>query len=312
MTTTTTTTRRQTANTRALTRPRKPSAAPTLPRAAALALASATISGDLAPLRALAALPGKRGGWSHYATRLLSWLENGMTIPPPFTIFAKGNSKLPFSAFSALPLVSCPGAGTCTSFCYSLTAWRYPAALFRQIQNTLLLQSPQGRAIIAAAFARLPVGPVRLYVDGDFDSVATIRFWMALIATRPNLPVYGYSKSWVELLAAHLGGIAWPSNYLLNLSSGSKHGEGLRQAMAALPITRGEFNAVHIAHEHISNRAYQGPDRPGWSDYRRAVAAASPPRTFVCRGRCGTCLPDGSHACGSERMRGVTIAIGTH
>ena len=313
MTTPNTMTTTTTANARALTRPRKVTAAPTVPRAAALALATATIAGDLAPLRALAVLPGgKRGGWSYHARRLLLWVESGMSTPPPFRIFARGNSKLPFSAFSALPLVSCPGAGACASFCYSLTAWRYPAALFRQIQNTLLLKSDQGRTIISTAYSRLPVGPVRLYVDGDFDSVATIRFWMALIATRPNLPVYGYSKSWVELLAAHLGGIAWPSNYLLNLSSGSKHDDGLRQAMQALPITRGEFNAVRVDQEHIANRAYQGPHKGGWPAYRRAVAAVTPPRTFVCRGKCGSCLPDGSHACGSEKMRGVTIAIGTH
>jgi hypothetical protein len=33
---------------------------------------------------------------------------------------------------------------------------------------------------------------------------------------------------------------------------------------------------------------------------------------FVCAGKCGDCLPDGTHACGSDRFRGVTIAIGVH
>lgn len=284
---------------------------PTLPRAAALSLATATLAGDLGPLRALAKRKGKIGGWHHHARRLHAWILDPST-PPPFAIFAKGNDKLPFSAFSALPFLTCPGKGACEGDCYSAKAWRYPAALLRQIQNTLLLQTAQGRATIAAAFARLPIGPVRLYVDGDFPDVATVRFWMDLIRTRPELPVYGYSKSWLELIGAQLAGITWPENYALNLSSGSAHGPEILPLMRQLPITRGDFLTVRVAPEHIANRAYQGPTRPGWSEYRRAATKAAPPRAFVCRGKCGACLPDGAHACGAASMRGIPIVIGIH
>src|SRR5262249_38268511 len=47
---------------------------------------------------------------------------------PALPVFSKGNAKLPFWAFSALPIVTCPGAGECARWCYSLTSWRTPGA----------------------------------------------------------------------------------------------------------------------------------------------------------------------------------------
>ena len=198
-------------------------------------------------------------------------------------------------------------------FCYSLTAWRYPAAYFRQLQNALLFKSEAGKAILTARFQAIPSGVCRLYVDGDFSSKEDVIFWMALVGSRPDVQAYGYSKSWLELIQAHLSGIKWPSNYLLNLSSGSRHNMGLEAIVAQLPIARGKFTALPIAREHIANRSYQGPHKPGWRDYQKAVIqAADGRRVFVCRGKCGACLPDGAHACGAERMRGVEIVIGVH
>ena len=292
---------------------RKANAAPVLGRDAAMSLAIDAIAGNFDKLRGLASGDRDRGTWGFYASKLLKWIEAGMPGRPPFKIFAKGNSKLPFSAFSALPLVTCPGAGACGKFCYSFRAWRYPAAFMRQLMNTILLQTEAGKAILAKAFMRLPGGKLRLFVDGDFANVDQVFFFMGLIAARPDLRVYGYSKSWTELLAAQLRGINWPANYLLNLSSGSAHGEGLRNAVAGLPIARGEFIARTVAAEHIKNRAYQGRARAGFPAYRKAIQDAMPgERIFVCPGKCGSCLPGGEHACGSEKFRGVKIVIGVH
>lgn len=289
--------------------------ATTAPKAAfnrvqALALASETLTGGTERLEALAAMPGGRGSWAVMARKFLLFLSTGI---PEFTIFAKGNSKLPFSAFSSLPLFDCPGAGACKDFCYSLTAWRYPAAFFRQLQNSYLLRSEKGKATITGAFNRLPAGTLRLYVDGDFFDKATVFFWMELIGSRPDIQAYGYSKSWKELVAAHLSGIAWPANYQLNLSSGSVHSNVVKELIKALPIARGEFIALPIDRVHISNRSYQGPTNPGFPAYQKAVqASAEGQRVFVCKGRCGACLPSGDHACGSSKFKGVTIAIGVH
>lgn len=60
-----------------------------------------------------------------------------------------GNSKLPYIAYSELPMSTCPGAGACgvykkdassgaiVGWCYSFKAWRYPDAFKRQFLNTL-------------------------------------------------------------------------------------------------------------------------------------------------------------------------------
>jgi hypothetical protein len=83
----------------------------------------------------------KRGTWQYYAKKMLCYLESDLSGVPPFSIFAeKGNKKLPFAAFSSLALADCPGKGDCVKFCYSLRAWRYPAAFFRQLQNSLLMR----------------------------------------------------------------------------------------------------------------------------------------------------------------------------
>lgn len=235
-------------------------------------------------------------------------------------IFENGNGKLPFYAFSSLAGIDCPQAGACLygangelmgGFCYSFKAWRYPAAFMRQLINSLRLRTKAGRDEIVAAWMELPRGAtVRLYVDGDFASPDILAFWMRLCVARPDLQVYGYSKSWRLLLSydSATGG-RWPSNYLLNLSSGGNGTEAEKRAVAALPIARGEFIAVNTARDH--GRAYQSKRNDGFADYARDVRESAGKRVFVCSGKCGDCTPSG-HACGSEKFRGVPIAIGVH
>jgi hypothetical protein len=226
---------------------------------------------------------------------------------PRFSIIQmSGNKKLPFAKFSSAPEVTCPGAGECLSFCYSFRAWRFVTPFFIHAQNTFLLQQEKGRELIRDAFLSLPEGiEFRLYVDGDFDSIQTLRFWMETIALRPDIKVYGYSKSWALFLAHHDAGGTFPENYLLNLSSGSKYGEAYRARMESLPCVRGEFVAVKIAKEHDAPIGARTPE------YRKAVVASLGERAFVCPGLCGSCTPSG-HACGSEKFKGVKIAIGVH
>jgi len=233
---------------------------------------------------------------------------------PAFSVFAKGNSKLPFYAFSSMAILDCAGYGECGVWCYSKQAWRNPNAAGRQISNSMLLASEKGRRLIEDEFMKLPKGIVfRLYVDGDFDSKATLKFWMELLKRRPDIQAYGYSKSWVELVALHLDGYEWPKNYLLNLSSGSRHDDGLKAVVAGLPITRGEFIAVPVDRRHIKSGAYKSRHAEGFTDYAKAVRSNSDkPRLFVCSGQCGDCLPAGRHACGDEKFRNVPIAIGVH
>lgn len=240
-------------------------------------------------------------------------------LPP---VFAKGNGKLPFFAFSSLAGLDCPQAGAClyaegkeengvmTGFCYSFKCWRYPSAFFRQLVNSLRLRTESGRNEIVAAWMNLPQGAtIRLYVDGDFASPEILAFWMRLCNARPDLRVYGYSKSWRLLLDYDKANGIWPKNYLLNLSSGGSGTDEEKAAVSRLPIARGEFVAVQTLRDH--GNAYQSRRNAGFADYARDVRESSGRRVFVCSGKCGDCTPSG-HACGSEKFRGVPIAIGLH
>jgi hypothetical protein len=246
---------------------------------------------------------------AYYAKRLADWLADDMSGAPPFSIFRKGNAKLPFYTFSALPLVTCPGMGACAKFCYSLKAWRFPAAFFRQLQNMLLLH--QAPKIIADAFHELPVSAtLRLYVDGDIDNADTLAFWFNLLRDRGDIQAYGYSKSWHVFLKFHAdnGPAAFPSNYRLNLSSGSRYGADVAKRMKTLPCVRGEFVAV-------ASSIKQAKDGSNWREYAASVRASALAtghgRVFVCPGKCGTCTKRG-HACGLGSFNGVKIAIGIH
>jgi len=222
-----------------------------------------------------------------------------------FTVIkADGNSKLPFFAFSTLPGVTCPGAGECIKFCYSYRAWRYPAAFMRQAQNAILMRfNPE---VIAQAYydaaASMPDGfDFRLYVDGDFSSMHDVEFWMHCIANTPNARVYGYSKSFDLLLA--YGGV-FPSNYVLNISSGHNASAETVERVKALPIVRGEFRAVSVGLKIKS--ADHGTQR-----INDALRAAVPEKIFPCPGKCGTCTGAG-HACGMTALKGRVIAIAIH
>lgn len=262
----------------------------------------------------LPSMPKGKGTWGHFTEKFLAFLADGK---PRFTIFAKGNGKLPFSAFSVLPLVSCPGAGECKKWCYSLKAWRYPAAFFRQLQNLLLLLCEEGREEVARAWHKLAKGAqVRLYVDGDIHSLECLDYWQTLCRQRPDLSVYGYSKSW-GIFTRYTG--EWAPNYTLNLSSGSKYLNSplVKAQVAALPITRGEFIAVPVESKAPKRDKKTGAplDPEAWRTHRLQVLEAAKRagygKVFVCPGLCGFCA-NGKHACGNRSFNGIPIAIGIH
>lgn len=308
--------------------------APKLSTPGKIDLARAALANDLPALSKLvAAIPGdpaKVNTTKYFATRFLSWFADKRG-PLPFSVFAAaGNQKLPFYAFSSLPGFDCPGAGACLygendytpdnfgkGWCYSFKGWRYPAAFFRQLQNSVLLRDQAGRALIASQFNEIPAGrTLRLYVDGDFASLEILRFWMDLCKTRPDLSIYGYSKSWDLFLTLDKQSYSFPANYLLNISSGSRYGDELKGKVLQLDCTRGEFVAVPVARKFIKARSYQDKDKPMSKEYRAAVLEKlkemGHKKRFACPGNCGNCIARKEHACGSERMRGVTIAIGIH
>jgi len=247
-------------------------------------------------------------GWHGWCHRIADWIDGGMDDNTPFRTFVKGNGKLPFWSISTLPGASfCPGAGDCLSWCYSFKSWRNPPAFGRQLVNTLLmLHRPD---IIKAAWAKLPANHhVRLYVDGDIANVAELRFWMKRCAERPDLKVYGYSKSFNVFLKAESEGIVWPDNYILNLSGGHKYDQAIVNRMKLLPITRGDFIGLDIGRKVRSSEH----GTPAVNKLLREKAKElGMGKVFTCPGKCGECTLK-EHACGSKRFNGIPVVIAVH
>ena len=274
-------------------------------QAFAVIVQSGTRFETLKALHALKASPlfkGKKGWQANFAK-----LENVIaTMQPVYSVFAlNGNSKLPFVSFSSLPGVTCPGAGACLDFCYSFRAWRYPAAFMRQCQNAFLLRHNQPCIVQALQAAngtfKGEAYDVRLYVDGDFAGVADVHFWFDTIKAFPLAKVYGYSKSFAEILSYE--GI-YPSNYMLNISGGHNASFETIEKVKALPITRGEFIAVSIG------KKVKSTDH-GTASTNKALREAFKIKAFPCPGTCGTCTGKG-HACGMQALKGVPIIIAMH
>lgn len=243
---------------------------------------------------------------NHPAFASIAWQSNFNKLltlytsdTPQYSVFAKGNSKLPFYAFSVLPGVTCPGAGSCITYCYSYRAWRYPAAFARQVQNTYLMRF--NTAIIATSFKALKGSfDFRLYVDGDFSNMSDVIFWMGVIKNSPQCKAYGYSKSFALLLAYEITDI-WPSNYMLNISSGHNASPQMVNYVKQLSITRGEFIAVNIGFKPIH----------GSKNTNDAIRSQFDEKIFPCPGQCGSCTGKG-HACGMPEMKHRIIAIAIH
>lgn len=242
--------------------------------------------------------------WKRDLTKLLAFISDGK---PRFSVFAKdGNGKLPFLAFSSAPGKGfCIGAGDCLNWCYSFRAWRYPAAFCRQMQNAIMLQTESGKERILSALDMFKpkTGQVdfRLYVDGDFTGDSDVSFWFNALNDRPWLSAYGYSKSWQTLI--DYNGIV-PVNYRLNLSSGSKYSDSVKDQLKIRSFVRGEFKAVNINHKVKSS---DHGKREHQAELRRAYGK----KAFTCPGLCGSCTKSG-HACGSARFKDVDIIIAVH
>lgn len=255
----------------------------------------------------------KESGYVVMLQKLSSILNSGF---PAYSVFAvKGNSKLPFVAFSALPgAAHCPGAGDCLSWCYSFRSWRMPAAFGRQAQNSILRKHYPQRIAESLdsvmAMQKFSDGlTLRLYVDGDFNTLSDFALWQGILIERPSIKAYGYSKSFDLILAYANSGASFAHNYVLNVSSGHRYDDATVQRIESLPITRGVFTAVQIKRTGRKIQHDNPAHRKVVQHATKAVTGAS--SAFACPGLCGSCTSSG-HACGSMKFKGITIGIAVH
>jgi hypothetical protein len=228
----------------------------------------------------------------------------------------EGNVKLPFAAYSEMPIVTCPGAGGvtkfsdmglpdaalgaavptgvdvrgCASFCYSLKAFGKPSCVARQLVLTLgAAVNPAFHAqVVTAEMVKLakrkskPVKILRLFVDGDFRSEESIVAWMDH-CVRPlgalGVTVYGYSKSWEHLCNVHdaKGAAWWPTNYVMNISSGSRFAKDAKMLarIREVPVARGGFIAVDPLQRLLWKAMTKTHGEAVWQSYCDAVSRSA-------------------------------------
>ena len=261
----------------------------------------------------ISSIDANNGTWENNAAKMLPFLQaiiDGKKPAAAFSIITEGNGKLPFLSYSSLPIVNCPGAGECKLYCYSLRAWRYPAAYFRQLQNTLLERN--NFEVIAAAILEQLQRPkyinknkidFRLYVDGDFPTYKILDQWLSFLAVNPKLAVYGYSKSLHLFKKRIKNRELWPSNYVLNLSNGGLYDHLHNELMQHSQI-RGKFYAVSIGRKATPQKLTKSE--------RAAIRKQSQNKVFICPGLCGSCTSTG-HACGNlDIFKNKDIVIPIH
>lgn len=252
---------------------------------------------------------------------LLTRYKNGRL--EGMNIFSDGNDKLRFLNYSTMPIVTCPGAGACKSFCYSLNSLRYPGAFTRWLMNTII--ENEAPELIADAFAYKLNTPTyqkelkengfvtfRLYNDGDFPNLQTMGFWFKLLKGFPQVKAYGYSKSWGLFIrfVEEFGEDAIPETYKLNLSSGANGAqELLRKKITSFGFVRGDFIAIPLQGNKKKNVTKINKDE---KKYIYKVAKESGhKKVMICGGLCNSCTRIG-HACGSSTFDDYAIVIPIH
>lgn len=166
---------------------------------------------------------GPRGRWHKEAEMFVDYLHTGRPFHPILTYGSKDASF----GFSTLPLLTCPGAGECVAWCYSLKSWRYPESFFRQMQNFDLLRRAHHDREVSELFEdeiqNLPEEEhIRLYRDGDFQDANDVLFWIALAEQFQDRMFWGWTKAFDAVRQAFEIGSEIPRGFRLRLSGNGR------------------------------------------------------------------------------------------
>ena len=235
----------------------------------------------------------------------------------PFSVFKSGNNKLKFMNYSTIPVVNCPGAGSCANdgFCYSLKSVMRPNASLSWLQNQILEDNYFN--LIIREFKdhlnkhykkHIKEGlniDFRLYNDGDFSSLNNMILWFNLLKEFPQVKAYGYTKSLHFVKELSLMGYEFPRNYKFNISSGSKY-EYLKNDKTILnnPSYRGNFISFDLNGFRVNTTKRT-------KEHNIELRKAFKNKIFICPGVCNSCTSVG-HACGSDKFNNIDIVIPIH
>lgn len=147
------------------------------------------------------------------------------TLEPDFRL-SDGNTKLAkdgIVSFNLIPIVHCPMAGACKSYCYATVGQQaFRSGVLRRARAFLATQHSDFVATMAdevAKAVRKGAKAVRVHDSGDFYSYDYMLKWFAIAEQFPNVKFYAYTKMVGLVQMAYKAGLV-PANFRLIQSLG--------------------------------------------------------------------------------------------
>ena len=143
----------------------------------------------------------------------------------PDVRLSDGNSKLKKSgivSFNLIPIVHCPLAGACKSFCYATVGQQaFKSGVQRRAGAFLATVEPTFVQDMHTEIQRWKkkIKAVRVHDSGDFYSMKYLLDWLEIARLNPDVKFYAYSKSLPFVHRAYDLGLV-PSNFRIIQSVG--------------------------------------------------------------------------------------------
>lgn len=145
------------------------------------------------------------------------------TLEPDYRL-SDGNSKLKADgiwSFNLIPVVHCPMAGACKSYCYATVGQQaFKSGVLRRARAFLATLEPDFVDKMVAEINRAVkkgLKAVRVHDSGDFYSVEYMQAWFEIARRLPSVRFYAYTK--MVVLVRRLSSVT-PTNFRLIQSLG--------------------------------------------------------------------------------------------
>jgi len=152
-----------------------------------------------------------------------------------------GNTKLKkdgIVSFNLIPIIHCPMAGACKSFCYATVGQQaFKSGVLRRARAFLATQQTDfvPRMVVEVQkAAKKGARAVRIHDSGDFYSYEYMLQWFEIARANPSVRFYAYTKMVALVRQAYKAGLV-PDNFRLVQSLG---GLADKQIDRSLPHSR--------------------------------------------------------------------------
>jgi hypothetical protein len=176
------------------------------------------------------------------------------TLEPDYRL-SDGNTKLAkdgIVSFNLIPILHCPMAGACKSYCYATVGQQaFRTGVLRRARAFLATMQPDFVPMMVAEVSKAVkkgARAVRIHDSGDFYSLVYLISWFQVAKSYPGVKFYAYTKMIPLVRDTDKAGLV-PSNFRLIQSLG---GIADKQIDQSLPHSR-----IFSSREELIKAGYQ-------------------------------------------------------